>query len=86
MANNGFDFPSNSVVVDTGRMMTVPWGAWFQRIHDICIAGQQSGATADRPTSLPWIGRGFFDTTLGKPIWIKSVRPIVWVDATGAVV
>jgi hypothetical protein len=86
MANKGFDFPSNSVVVDGKQMMTIPWGAWFQRIHDICVAGQQSGATADRPVSVLWIGRRFFDTTLGIPIWIKSVRPTVWVDATGAVV
>ena len=84
MANKGFDFPSNSVVVDPMRMVTPPWGAWVQRVHDVAIASQQSGATADRPTAGLWIGRQFYDTTLGKPVWVQSVRPTVWVDATGA--
>jgi hypothetical protein len=25
----------------------------------------------------------YFDTTLGYPIWLESVNPDVWVDATG---
>ena len=85
-SNNGFDFPSNSQMTDANRMMTIPWGQWLNRIQDICNSVQQSGVTADRPTSVLWIGRVYFDTTLGKPVWVKSVRPTVWVDGTGAVV
>ena len=83
MAYKGFDFPSNSVVVDDKQMMTTPWGAWFQRIHDIATSAQQSGITADRPVSLLWIGRRFFDTTVGKPVYLKSIKPSVWVDGAG---
>lgn len=55
----------------------------------IAFNSTRSGSTASRPTdSLPgrWIGESFFDTTLNKPIWLKSVNPDVWIDATGAVV
>ena len=86
MANKGFDFPSNSVVVDTLRMITPPWASWVQRVHDIAVSLQQSGTTAERPTAGLWIGRTYMDTTLGKPVWVQSVRPTVWVDASGAVV
>ena len=82
---SNFDFPSNSVAVDEDRMITLPWGAWFNRAHDIISSAQQSGATADRPTKVLWIGRRFFDTTLGKPVYLKSIRPSVWVDGAGTV-
>jgi len=40
--------------------------------------------TALRPT-IKTVGYTCFDTTLNKPIWLKTT-PSVWVDATGAVV
>jgi hypothetical protein len=50
------------------------------------------GTTSDRP-AIPTIGMMFFDTTLGKPIWAKTVTSngdgtytATWVDATGATV
>jgi hypothetical protein len=50
-----------------------------------CAKGINGGAftTANRPTGAP-IGTHVFDTTLGKPIWLKSAG--VWVDSTGTVV
>jgi hypothetical protein len=45
-----------------------------------------SGGTGARPTMNLQVGLRFFDTTLGKPIFLKSVSPVVWVDATGAAV
>jgi hypothetical protein len=50
----------------------------------VCSALTQSGTTAQRPTSLLWVGRTYFDTTLGYPVWLLSTGPDVWVDATGA--
>ncbi len=38
-----------------------------------------SGTTGERPTGQE-IGYRFFDTTLGKPIWVKTTIPYVWVD------
>lgn len=59
------------------------WRNFFGAVFNICNALTQSGTTANRPTSMLWTGRMFFDTTLGKPIWYKTVG---WVDATGAAV
>jgi len=44
------------------------------------------GATASRPTKAPYVGWQYFDTTLGKPIFVKTLSPVAWVDATGVVV
>ena len=44
-----------------------------------------SGTTATRPIPTH-IGQTHFDTTLGRPIWCKTVETPVWVDSTGTVV
>lgn len=83
---SNFDIPANSPVVDGTGYFTVPWGNLFSRWQSIVSASQQSGATADRPTRALWIGRRYFDTTLGKPVFVKAVKPaIVWVDGVGTV-
>lgn len=79
-----FELP-NAPLVGDDKLPTVAWTQVFSRWHRIILAAQQSGATASRPTSLLWIGRTYFDTTLGKPIWLKTVSPIVWVTADGVV-
>jgi hypothetical protein len=48
--------------------------------------GHDANTTANRPTTNLYIGRRYFDTSLGKPIWLKQTSPAVWVDATGATV
>lgn len=40
-----------------------------------------AGTTAARPTDAK-AGFSYFDTTLGKPVWLKTA-PSTWVDATG---
>lgn len=83
----GFELPSNNPVVDTtSGTASQPWLAWFDRIHTICLAMQQSGTTAERPTSLLWIGRRYYDETLNKPVYLRAVRPTVWRDAMGNIV
>lgn len=39
--------------------------------------------STNRPTKNLYNGMMFFDSTLGKPIFLKSQNPSVWVDATG---
>lgn len=80
-----FDIPDPQLVDGAGKA-TAPWQSWLSRVHSIVITGQQSGPTADRPTSQVWIGRQFFDTTLNKPVFVAAVKPIVWRDAAGTVV
>jgi hypothetical protein len=41
-----------------------------------------SGTTSARPASVP-VGYGYWDTTLGKPVWWNGS---VWKDATGTTV
>ena len=81
----GFDYPDNAALVGDDKMATQPWSSVFSRWHTIIVSAQQSGTTAQRPTKVLWIGRRFFDTTLGKPVYLKSVGPVVWVDGVGTV-
>jgi hypothetical protein len=62
--------------------------AWLEQLARIVNASVSSGTTAERPTSLIWAGRPYFDTTLNKPIWVKSITgaTVDWIDATGSVV
>lgn len=85
MAGN-FDMPDNVPVVDQDGKTPLPWGQWFARVHRIAAAVQSSGTTANRPTSVLWIGRTYFDTTLGIPVWVKSVNPVVWCNSAGGAV
>lgn len=66
-----------------GRLveMNAGWRNFFTSVFNICNALTQSGTTVQRPATLLWTGRVFFDTTLGKPVWWKTVG---WVDSTGA--
>lgn len=85
--SNNYDYPTDTPVVDGNGGITAPWGQWVNRTHTAAFSVQQSGVTADRPTSRLWIGRFYFDTTLNKPIWVKQVKPaVLWCDATGATV
>lgn len=86
-----FDFPSNAPLVDETRLGTTAWLQVFTRWHRIITSLAQAGPTANRPTQYLWIGRRYFDTSLGanggKPVWVARVKPsVVWVDASGAVV
>jgi hypothetical protein len=40
-----------------------------------------AGTTAARPTDAT-VGFTYYDTTINKPVWLKTV-PSTWVDATG---
>jgi hypothetical protein len=44
-----------------------------------------TSTTAQRPAS-PVVGQHLFDTTLGIPIWCKSLNPVVWCNASGTAV
>jgi hypothetical protein len=56
---------------------------WYNKLF-IALSGlTSSGTTADRPTDNLWVGRNYFDTTLGFSIhWNGGA----WVDGAGTVV
>ena len=86
MAAKDFSIPDRTAVVDEEQNITVKWLEFFSRIFTLSISLQASGATADRPTKGLWVGRCYFDTTLGHEIWLKSAGPDVWVDGVGTAV
>jgi hypothetical protein len=59
------------------------WVAFFQGLF--AGAQPQGGPTAKRPTE-PVQFQYYFDTNLGKPIFCKTAKPVVWVDAAGTTV
>lgn len=79
------DHPAQASVNEGGPTLPA-YQAWFALVGETVRSLRQSGATADRPAKALWIGRQFFDTTLGHPVWVQSVNPAVWVDGTGTVV
>lgn len=60
------------------------WRNFFNSVFNVCNALTMSGTTARRPTAGLWVGRTYFDTTLGIPIWLQSIGPVVWVNSAGA--
>lgn len=62
------------------------WRAFFNAVYNICNGVTQSGTTAQRPTTFLYIGRTYFDVTIGLPIWVQSTNPTVWINAAGGVV
>ncbi len=69
-----------------GRLVGVSggWRNFFNSVFNVCNGLTMSGTTAMRPVVGLWVGRMYFDTTLGLPIWLKSIGPAVWVNAAGA--
>lgn len=76
--------PAEGAVVDENGAPTPGWRPFFSAIYMLLVAMTQSGTTAKRPTSFLWVGRPYLDTTLGIPIWLRSVGPTVWVNSAGA--
>ena len=77
--------PPDPAVDKAGRFAT-PMRVWLQGLWRLSTALGDTGTTAARTTVNLYVGRMYFDSTLGRPVWIKSLNPTVWVDATGATV
>lgn len=71
--------------VDQNGAVSMGWATFFSAAFSILDALTMSGPTASRPVKFLWIGRNYFDVTLGKPVWLRSVGPNVWVDGVGTV-
>lgn len=85
MAGANYDFPSDPKPLDDQGNWSPAYAQWVQRTHSNARTLQQSGSTADRPNSNLWIGRRYFDTDLGKMVWVASVAAGVatWVTWSG---
>lgn len=80
--------PATPNAVDKDGRFTDLWRSFFESIKFWLGPIGSSGTTSQRPADASrtplYIGQSYFDTSLGKPIWVKSRNPTVWVDATGA--
>lgn len=77
--------PAVAIYDREGRMHP-SWAGWFTSAHQILQDTSASGPTTARPINALYVGKPFFDTTLGAPIHVKSVGPTVWVNGIGTVV
>lgn len=79
-----------AVLTGDTKQVAPTWRAWFSQLFGTVQAIGTNGSTANRPSGTPtvplYIGQGYFDSTLGYPVWIKSLSPTVWVNGAGGVV
>jgi hypothetical protein len=74
-----FELPaSGAVSAEDGP--TRPWFPWFRKVTDTCNSVRQSGTTTQRPTKGLWIGRPYFDTSLGYEVFFDGST---WVGGSG---
>ena len=78
------DIILNSKINKVKEQMDVLGVDIIQLQTDVLAIAPLSDTTANRPIDFI-VGQQYFDTTLGKPIWLKT-SPSVWVDSTGLAV
>lgn len=69
--------------IPKGVIIPASWMSWIGKVR-LYVSTLSDAGTAN-PTGT-YVGRVFFRTDLGYPVWCKTVSGNVWVDATGAVV
>lgn len=85
MFRKKYVLPLSDIVA--GARVQREWHMFFNSLADACGAPiAPAGTTAERPARYLNVGMQYYDTTLGKPIWLHAVSPIVWHDASGDVV
>lgn len=60
------------------------WVRFFTQLEELFNQLQQTGTTAQRPNPAPFVGFMYFDTTVNRPIWAKTLSPMAWVYADGS--
>lgn len=74
--------PNQIVLQDANNKVNDHWQEFFTFVFKAIQAIQASGTTAQRPTKGLYIGRVYFDTTLGFPIWYNGSN---WVNSAGVI-
>jgi len=75
--------PNQMPVQDKNGQIENNWQIYFSDVYRAITATQSSGTTAKRPNKGLFIGRQFFDTSLGIPIYYNGTD---WVNSVGATV
>lgn len=71
----------NTAVDELGGRVNQGWAQFFSTVSTLLMALTMSGTTPQRPTRLLWVGRPYFDTQIGIPIWYNGT---IWIDAAGS--
>jgi hypothetical protein len=77
------------VLQPESELPTIEYATFFNVLQLISFYSTRSGITSERPTASTqgrWVGMPYFDTTLGKTVFLKYASSSVWVDGSGAVV
>lgn len=64
-------------------VLGIGWQEFFGNVSTLLGALTTSGTTAERPIKGLYVGRPYFDTTIGIPIWYKGAN---WVNASGGII
>ena len=72
-----------SEITEGSRMPSRVMFVWMSQVSDFITGLVSSGVTADRPTKALYVGRTYFDTTLGYAIWYDGTN---WVNSAGTTV
>ena len=78
--------PATLKITDSNGILTPQWTAYLSQLDFYCSGIGNAGTTATRPTNVNnqlFKGYGFFDTTLGYMVWVKTINPLVWVNGAG---
>lgn len=82
--------PATQQIATSSGTLTSQWAAFLSAVGLYLRPLGQSGTTTNRPvnssTTPLYIGQPYFDITLKKPVWVQSLNPTVWCDATGTAV
>lgn len=82
-SKQGLVVPFNSFIDNGDNRFT---NDWVMFLGQLAVSGEH-GPTASRPTKNLWVGRRYFDETLGYPVYVKQVTPtIIWVNGAGSAV
>lgn len=60
------------------------WQRWFWQLVGAFNVLTATGTTVQRPNPAPFVGFMYFDTTLNRPIWAKTLTQYVYADGTNA--
>lgn len=70
--------PTQGAVVDASGNALPGYKAFFTAVFNLLIALTLSGTTTNRPTSFLFVGRPYFDQTLGYEIHYNGTLWVRW--------
>lgn len=77
--------PNTTHIAESNGNITASYRSWLVSVQTWLGPIGKSGSTSTRPTSGLYVGQQYFDTTLGYPVFLKTVGPpSVWVNGSGS--